>query len=426
MTHELGCRLWNSFRQINIFENGSDDRDTIEHQKLSTSIYIISIFILLVIVGIFALFIVHSTNENVRLLSLKQFETIFEHYSSTITCPCSKLAIPYGAFTSVKIQFHQVCLSLFTSQTWIDSIYVDRKFSSVKLENNFLSTLSAFWQIIAGFCELSNTTINNGIAQFNVTTLLSPMAVNQNMVRIQSRVALTTIISTVRSTLIRNLLAIERITGGNQLVSGLAKNFYAHFTSAELQSNSILSARAYANCSCLNTNGCPHPATFYYSAKESSIPIPGMQSDCLIVDAVLNSSLECYYDRTCVNRLHPAVVNIEPLKMNINVNFKPNSTIQQLLDNLMVDEIFVDIAFDKYFTQCNPHHCSYVRSRRFDISFATNIIIGVYSGLSIILNLIVPLIAKYLIRWRQRNNQTEILNNMPRSNQGKMLFTHKH
>ncbi|CAF3037218.1 unnamed protein product [Rotaria sp. Silwood2] len=281
--------------------------------------------------------------DNVGIANRHEFETIFEHYSSTITCPCSKLAIPYGAFTSVKIQFHQVCLSLFTSQTWIDSIYVDRKFSSVKLENNFLSTLSAFWQIIAGFCELSNTTINNGIAQFNVTTLLSPMAVNQNMVRIQSRVALTTIISTVRSTLIRNLLAIERITGGNQLVSGLAKNFYAHFTSAELQSNSILSARAYANCSCLNTNGCPHPATFYYSAKESSIPIPGMQSDCLIVDAVLNSSLECYYDRTCVNRLHPAVVNIEPLKMNINPSTNTSlNAIHTIVHTLgLVDSILV-------------------------------------------------------------------------------------
>lgn len=60
------------------------------------------------------------TISNVTSDRLKKLQ--LEH-STPLSCPCSKISVPYKAFVSNTIKFHPVCTSFFVSQQWIEALY---------------------------------------------------------------------------------------------------------------------------------------------------------------------------------------------------------------------------------------------------------------------------------------------------------------
>ena len=207
-----------------------------------------------------------------------------------------------------------------------------------------------------------------------------------------------------RATVTRNLLAIRHITSGNQIVSGLQTNFYIRFPPPGFDSESVpkMAPRMFNDCSCLRIEGCPRPATFKDSHGHL-VTVQGMIMDCLMVDAALVSTLECYYNQTCLSLLHqPVPVDIKPLSNSSLIHFSTQSTVQMLLDELMIDEKRSITHSDLYYSQCNPAYCSYSYTRRFDVLFMGTTLIGVFGGLSFVMRLLAPLIATIILRWKNR------------------------
>ena len=371
--------------------------------------FIIAMLIFLVMTASIALLLIRSTNENVHLPSIMEFERLFLHYSSTLTCPCSQLTIPYETFATVKIQFHQVCSSQFVSQMWIESVFENQSIPTLLIENDIRTTFSAFWHTIADFCHLTQASVNAAVARFSASSLLSSQARSKVAVLAQTNGGLNSFISEAASSLTQSLRAIQSVTIGNQFVSGLLTNFYINLAPSEFGSFLILLPKTFDNCSCLTTQGCSRQSTFNFYSNRSSVPIPGLKSDCLIVNGVLKSSLECYYDEICINQLHGSIANVNPLSKTGNRYFMLNSTIQQILDKLMIDEVLTDVTFDKYYAQCNPKYCSYIAFRRFNLFFAMSTLIGAYGGLSLVLRIIIPRISKQIMRRKKRSNQDQTL-----------------
>ncbi|CAF3324431.1 unnamed protein product [Rotaria sp. Silwood2] len=357
-------------------------------------------FISLTTIGIIALCIIRTKNVDVNSPSYIDFQFLNEHYSSTLRCPCSQLTIFYETFTRVNVKFHQVCSSKFVSATWIESIYENHNGSSSFSKTDVHSTLTNFWQTIAALCRISKSSINDALAQFNASTCLSPMATTKEVVRMETDAELDALVTSFQSIIMRDLLTIQHLTAGNQVVSSLATNFDAHLVSSGLGFELRLSPKIFGNCSCLNVHGCSRQLYFDYLINQTMIAIPGMTSNCLMVNAVLDSSLECYYNLSCINLLHASMNNIEFLKIDGKSDFMPNSTIRAILNDLMTEEIKVKVDFNNYYAQCKPTHCSYVYSHRCDVLFAITTMIGVYGGLSVFLNFIIPVIVKRSLRDR--------------------------
>lgn len=397
----MARNFWSSIRQffwkLNLFESESDDVHVIACEQLSTRIYIIIMFMLLFTASIVALCISHSTLGYVSMPSQTIFEQLVQSHSLTLKCPCSQLSVVYETFSTVKVRFHQVCSSHFVSQQWIDSVYTNSNDSIPLVPNDPRPTMSAFWQIVAGLCQLSNMSVNYAVAQFHATSLLVPLALSADTVRTESQVTYNTLMAVTQSTFLRSLLTIEGMIASNQLVSGLQTNFYARFGGVDQPLRPVFAPRMYENCSCLSLHGCPRPAT-----DRNMNPIPGIILDCLMMDATLESSLECYYNRSCISSLHPSMSLIEALKTSNETQSKATWTLGELVEISMVEEVAVTIAFDRFYRQCKPTYCSYVYSRSFDIIFAGTTVIGLYGGLALILSVLVPFIAKRMIEWRQR------------------------
>jgi hypothetical protein len=251
---------------------------------------------------------------------------------------------------------------------------------------------------------MSNKTWVDILVNFKASYTFRPVAIAEEVVRSQVQATLNSRIDAAQVALLRDLRFFERIVSGNEMVSALATNFYLRYSPPKTaaQNSPRMSPRIFDNCSCLNVEGCPHPATFNDSYGHS-ISMPGIIADCLIVDGALASTLECYYSQTCLSLLHPLLpLDIKPLSNDLNKHFTVNTTIQKLLNELMIDEMTSEIRFDLLYSQCNPTYCAYSYTHRFDILFVITTIIGIIGALSFVLKLIAPYIATIILRWRSR------------------------
>jgi hypothetical protein len=402
-------RLWQSFLQLNLYKNSLSNEQTLPKERFATRIYVFSLVFFVFIIGMTYGIIERTVNKMEYSSSYNKFSQLRSKYANTLHCPCSKLGIIYDTFVTTHVHFHQVCSSQFIEQEWIDLVFAEHNRSSLSFDD-FRLTLSFFWQIIAGFCVISNQTWTDALAGFSSSHTFSPTAMGDDAVRIQVQSALNDHINSARATLNRNLLAIRRSTSANQMVSALTTNFYLRYPPIDSNSTKSLkmSPRVFNGCSCLNVEGCPHPATVNDSLGHS-ITLPGMIVDCLIMDGTLASTLECYYDQTCLSLLHPLLpMNKQPLSNNSNKNFRVNSTVEMLMNEIMINEMMNEIRYDLFYSECKPAYCSYSYTRRFDVLFIVTTISGIFGSLSFVLKLIAPLISARILRWR---NQVAIVNN---------------
>jgi len=331
-------------------------------------------------------------------------------YSNSLHCPCSKLSINYGRFALLQTKLHEVCSSDFIQQIWIDKVFTQHNQLASSMDDHRI-ILTFFWQIIGDFCAISNMTWSSIIADFNGSYILSPTVLTEQSVRNQIREFINTEKFLSQSALTRNLYLLQRLISANQFVSGTMMNFELRYPN-EISHNSIspkMFAKTYQNCSCLNIDGCRHTATFY-DTNGQLVSIPGMIGDCLIIDATLASTLECYYDRTCISLLHPQLAtDVYPLSIDENKHFTLNSTIQMLFNEIMLDELIDDIRYDEYYSQCNPSYCSYSYTRRFDVLFVITTIIGLAGTLSMIIHTIASYVASAYLRWKTRRTPSNII-----------------
>ena len=141
-------------------------------------------------------------------------------------------------------------------------------------------------------------------------------------------------------------------------------------------------------CSCLNFNGCPQSST------------SGIVSDCLMMNGVLQSSLQCYYNETCLTQLHPSMPSMGRLSADNDHQSTMNSTVEDLLDRFLLDQLSIEVDFGRFYRECQPKYCSYSYRRRFDFLYTLTIMVGIFSGLNLVVRFLSPFIAKKFARRR--------------------------
>jgi hypothetical protein len=102
-----------------------------------------------------------------------------------------------------------------------------------------------------------------------------------------------------------------------------------------------------SNCSCEQDTLCAHPARILTSRRDGPLPIvrftvPGVVSACYLVDSILQSNLICFYNQYCIDELiaimgSPVVLNTVALNTTIPSQYKPDSILGEIIDQLMVE-----------------------------------------------------------------------------------------
>jgi hypothetical protein len=96
-----------------------------------------------------------------------------------------------------------------------------------------------------------------------------------------------------------------------------------------------------------------------------------------------------------------------PLNESIPSQYQKNSTVESILNQLMVEKWVSNITYEHYYAQCAPSSCSYSYIQRRSTLDVFTLFFGVYGGLVIIMNVVALLLVavwqKILIRQRQRH-----------------------
>ena len=192
---------------------------------------------------------------------------------------------------------------------------------------------------------------------------------------------------------------------------------------------------AFNVCACSVAPNCPDPSwsggmficQYGHNCTAGSVVwrIPGFAKTCSIVETFAASDLRCFYDQTCVNTmlsmfnvdlpnrvpLSPSTLAVVALNASIPSISRLNDTLSRIVHRLMLEEWTMASDFETYYGDCAPSYCTYTVDRRMDLAYVFTTTLGLYGGLSVSLNLLVPVIVYLIYRLlfhRCRNGNHDI------------------
>ena len=152
---------------------------------------------------------------------------------------------------------------------------------------------------------------------------------------------------------------------------------------------------------------CTSPAMIY--DKNEIFPVQGFRIGCFILDSLLTSSLECFYNSSCLHTFLKYInINSTSIFFLSSNKFNHTDTIEILLNSLMIEQWKISIDYRSYFLACQVKSCSYTyQSRRSFLSIFTTIL-GLIGGLTTILVFLIPILVQ--LKRRKKKQTKTILN----------------
>ncbi|CAF1153379.1 unnamed protein product [Adineta steineri] len=265
------------------------------------------------------------------------------------------------------------------------------------------------FQALRSFCQISQNTIVHNLNQFNANQYISIYVTPIQVLELQT----TSRFNQFRVSMIESFLLtfslIQNTIQSNALLSSLQTN-YKQF----VQNNSVLSsANIYRGCNCASSSTCVDQSAIYtYPDNRPLFLIPGFYMGCSVIQSLLQSNLKCFYDQGCIDALQmylSSPMNMTALSLSSLSMYSVNSTINDLLTQLMVEQSILSISYKNYYDQCQPTECTYsvemaetvetieMVETRNDVTYIIALIIGVIGGVITILKLIVPRFVKFIV-----------------------------
>ncbi|UJR38833.1 hypothetical protein I4U23_031498 [Adineta vaga] len=407
--------LKNYLRTLNFFEPkpNSDERESEQQRRwniIATRIYLLILIIALIIVALISWMDSQTIIVTLEHPTEEQFKTL----PIDVQCPCSQVSISYGDFTSIQTIFHPICSSTFISDEWIRTINSGSNATRFK-QTDFRKYGSAYFQSLASFCRLSKLNVEQSIISLYLNTFLSPKVLMKTTLDSQTQSAIDQFQRTAPNSFASQLQLIRQTTRDNDLISGLQSNKYLEYSS--LTDRFVVSIPLgtssnpnYPPCNCISSIDCILPSQIVNSFNGLKIDfnegnilmeIPGFVWSCLPVNGILFSTLECLYNQTCLDELTSYFTTTNQflaMKEIHNSDFTANSTVKSMIDVLMVEKWTSIISYEKYYAQCAPILCTYLTIQRHSVLFVLTRLIGILSGLTLILGLMIPIIVSFIRR----------------------------
>lgn len=403
---------------LNLFKSRSTNVHTIRHQRITTRFYLIILLTTLFILILYTSLVNVSVTVTVKLSSQSQYENLQTKYPNTLNCPCSQISIEYQQFVQITSSYHQVCSSNFVGQEWINYIYNNYDYSinfdyydifdyydsSAMKEKNFYAIVAAQFLVLSSLCQLAQETVNASLTQFSAARFNSAQLISSNLFEIQIESFIESFKTLMPQTFKRTLDTIRGLTQGNALVSAYETNW--RFTALHTNEYSPVYTNPQSyndSCNCGTSTECIQPAIV---TEEYPSGLPGLFIGCYPLESMLQSSLECLYNETCLN-LIMLFINGEPSNITFTIlnsslpstsTYGLNETIQHMVDRLFVDNWYINKSYTNYYQECRSSQCVYSYIQKFDIVYIITTILALYGGLSTSLKIFLPVVV-YIILW---------------------------
>lgn len=425
-------RIKSYFDTLNIFQSSRIDENPYEARTgvITTRVYLV----LLILIVFILLLITCFTAETMEIVIYNPTLDQIEQLPSNRVCPCSKISFSHDTFVSMDASLHSVCSSDFITDQWIASLFYEKNASHF-LPVDFRSTGFAQFQALSSFCRLSKININRIISSLGSTSFVSSQLVSSpTVLRTQVQQMAARVQLSMLTQIQSEIQLINTQMTHNQGLNGLSTSIIPDRTPAYWQYYNRQIAFRFLNYRSMNRSGdcictqtqslkdesCRGPSGIYEGEFDANtigiddwrVPtmrIPDFVSSCMPVDACLLSSLECFYNQSCVNALSPYRKLTNGLMKNMTAlnsdnaslfsRYNKSTRIKVIVDELMVEKWFIEENYTKYFEQCAPATCNYLAYVYPDLLKVLDTFIGLLGGLCTGLGIIIPLLVRFI---RQR------------------------
>ena len=270
-------------------------------------------------------------------------------------------------------------------------------FTDVKTIANLKYSINFFGQfnILKTFCENAQDTIVDARQAFLQTKYISIQLIDENYFLNEISSTIDNWKTNTNNRYGRIVQLIRETNQGNKLINfQYNTNFLLNQTVNQFYYKSL----NYSNCSCDLYGSCSMPISYTPPSAFGSLgvlvpfEIPNFLTGCFPVESLLQSTLQCFTDQTCLNSLLQklaATIRILdiPIRMNFSIlyisNQKQNQTIESIVQELMVDFWTENISYSTYYNTCSPT-CTYETLRQRNILTIVTTIISVLGGLATI------------------------------------------
>ncbi|CAM4790538.1 unnamed protein product [Rotaria magnacalcarata] len=403
-------------RNFNLFPSNSPttiDSRTMKDQIISTHLFILSFCLSLAILIVYTSLATATKTLTLKQPTSDQYAQLYDKYQASITCPCTQISIDYGIFIHVNYTLHQVCTSAFVTKDWVTYLRIARgtQFLSVF---DFRLTSQFTFPVLRSLCQLVNDAILNSLAHFYVTQYVSGYVIPSSLLESQAQALVNELRASTINEFSGSLDIVRQTTQANALHSALQSNAYNYLVPGYTYIN--IWPMFYGNCSCETSPECSTSSAFYDGPTVSVLSlVRGMRTGCYILEALLQSCLECFFDPICfdslISYLNSTVIwNGTVMNRTAPSRFLTTSTVGDILDELMIEIWNWTLTFDDYFEECRPIACSYTVTTRNDVINIVTTLIGLVGGLVTGLKLIVPnlVIAVYYVLRKRKRRVCEI------------------
>ncbi len=401
--------------QFSLYDQHSRDPIRACHGRLATLLYFILVFISLCPIILLSDFSSQTINEIISDPSIEQYQELEKEYSSTLICPCTHISIPYEDFFKIEVKYHQICSSDFVQPWWYESFLslntAERKF-------DFLTFAPSYFQTLSAFCDIAKITINDAIQRFSATNFVNSQLLSNNSFILRVKSLNNTFSQLTRTEFLYRMNLTNILLHSNQYMSNLQTNtyleyiFYGSDIGEPTSISIILKPRFGFNtnrdaCLCVLDSTCsltlPISQDHQIFQRDSQLEVGG----CSIINSVLKSSMICWFKNTCLLQLRTLFNNsgvsiplaITPLNASLSSRYFPNTSIETIFNEMMIEEWNYSYSFEKFYSKCKPSYCSFTYEKEINIVYIITIIISLIGGINAILRLISPLIIKIVFKF---------------------------
>ncbi|CAF1195209.1 unnamed protein product [Adineta steineri] len=390
--------------ELNIFSlrDMSSGMDRITAKRLgrwATRLYIALFIGGLCVLTIYTIVQPHAVTKTFDISSFSIYNDSQKKYGDELKCPCSVIASIYDQFVEIEPIFHEICSSAFATKQYRNELIAGLVSNlSIYVTRDYRRFLSAHLQALQGLCELSKTSVYDSINQFRTSLFVTFQLLSEKNFRDQLNSLIEQTKSNVPTTFRQLLFLIRNINHGNAYMSTYTTNFeYIGAPNAPTYTYAFTRAIIYDGCSCGLYLNCTSQANFIESNSSKLIPVKGLKIGCTPSESFRASTLECFYDRSCIDLIHEYTnytKSHNPLLANTS-RFSINTTIAELIDNLFIEKWNTKMNYSSYFHKCSPLHCSYTYiQKKSSFIYTITILLGLQGGLSIVLKWLCPKIVR--------------------------------
>ncbi|CAF0942304.1 unnamed protein product [Adineta steineri] len=278
--------------------------------------------------------------------SFNVYNGLVKDHGDTLQCQCSSISSTYNQYVQLEPIFHQICSSTFASNEWRENLTAklipDLSIYDIRDYRRFLS---AHLQFLNGLCQLSIQAINDSVDQFLSSTLASAQIIPETVFRLEINSLINDSQSNAPMMFARLLFLLRTTNHGNAIISAYGNNFKYIVPWDNQNGNiAITEAMTYDNeCSCGLDATCTTQASFMNSNSSETVAIKGLKMGCTPSESFLGSTLECFYDSSCINLIqkYKKLTNtVQPIN---SIDMTTTATINAISDPTNVQGVNINL-----------------------------------------------------------------------------------